>query len=86
MAKKPTKKKIKKKDYSREAIQKKVVDRHQSSKPNKEIGRVSPKGTVKVKNITEHTLKHWNGVIFAGKSGLVTPYEADLYRRKKLAE
>ncbi|GAF99552.1 unnamed protein product, partial [marine sediment metagenome] len=39
MAKKPTKKKTVKKDYSRDAIQKKVVDTHQASKPNKETGR-----------------------------------------------
>tara|TARA_R110000772_G_C13310276_1_gene440187 strand:- start:28968 stop:29171 length:204 start_codon:yes stop_codon:yes gene_type:complete len=66
-----------------------MTNRHASqlaSKPNKEVKHADkPKGTVKVTNIIDQDIIHWNGVIKPGKSGKVAPYQADLLRRKKQA-
>jgi hypothetical protein len=60
-----------------------MYNRHMADKPNKEVKFANkPKGTVKVTNIIDHDITHWNGVIKVGKSGKVAPYQADLLRRK----
>tara|TARA_R110000803_G_scaffold49672_2_gene103338 strand:+ start:5438 stop:5641 length:204 start_codon:yes stop_codon:yes gene_type:complete len=64
-----------------------MTNRYESQlavKPNKEVKYADkPKGTVKVTNIVDQDIIHWNGVIKVGKSGKVAPYQADLLRRKK---
>ncbi len=69
--------------YSVKEIQDKVVRLHQNIGVNKEIKPIPPKGTVEVENILPVPFTHKNGVIKVGGKGKVTPYEAELYRRKK---
>lgn len=52
----------------------------------KVVKKTVKKDTVKITNIANQDIVHNNGTIKVGKSGEVTPYEADLYRRKKLAK
>ena len=75
--------KKKEKTYSAKEIQDKILSRHQNVGVNKEIKVAPPKGTVEVTNILPDPFTHKNGVIKVGGKGKVTPYEADLYRRKK---
>ena len=57
-----------------------------ADKPNKEDKSKVEKGTVKVTNIITQPVTHYNGIIKVGGSAKVTPYEAELYRRKKLVK
>lgn len=82
MAKKPVKK------TSKKAAPKKVTKKHPflADKPNKEVKKPINKGTVKITNISPHPINRDGVSIPVGKTGMVTPYEAELLTRKKLAK